>query len=156
MLLLCLVICRQSLAFWYQFYKVVWQVATYARCGGIFNNQFSSNLTENQPVKEFWKLVGNVGTVLVPWAGDWQCQKCKYIFQIKYTEAIFSNSTRKLLWFETTKILMALLIINFIVLLIIIFGTLSFRISKVSPFYRTRCMFARICDVVCWNTLVTT
>jgi len=29
----------------------------------------------------------------------------KYIFQMKYTEAILSNSTRKLLWFEneTTK-----------------------------------------------------
>jgi len=26
--------------------------------------------------------------------------KYKYIFQIKYTEAILSNSTRKLLWFK--------------------------------------------------------
>jgi len=30
-----------------------------------------------------------------------------YIFRIKYTEAILSNSTRKLLWFEITKMLMA-------------------------------------------------
>ena len=29
--------------------------------------------------------------------------KCKYIFRIEYTEAILSNSTRKLLWFEITK-----------------------------------------------------
>jgi len=33
--------------------------------------------------------------------------KFEYIFQIKYTEAILSNSTRKLLWFEITKILIA-------------------------------------------------
>jgi len=33
--------------------------------------------------------------------------KYKYIFQIKYTEAILSNSTRKLLWFEITKMLIA-------------------------------------------------
>jgi len=35
--------------------------------------------------------------------------KYKYIFQIKYTEAILSKSTRKLLWFEITKILIAVL-----------------------------------------------
>ena len=33
--------------------------------------------------------------------------KYYYIFQIKYTEAILSNSTRKLLWFEITKMLIA-------------------------------------------------
>ena len=32
----------------------------------------------------------------------------KYIFQIIYTEAILSNSTRKLLWFEITKMLIAI------------------------------------------------
>ena len=31
--------------------------------------------------------------------------KYKYIFQIKYTEAILSNGTRKLLWLETNKML---------------------------------------------------
>jgi len=31
--------------------------------------------------------------------------KYKYIFQIKYTEAILSNSTRKLLWFEIAEML---------------------------------------------------
>jgi len=30
-----------------------------------------------------------------------------YIFQTKYTEAIFSNSTQKLLWFEITKMMIA-------------------------------------------------
>jgi len=33
--------------------------------------------------------------------------KFEFIFQIKYTEAILSNSTRKLLWFEITEILVA-------------------------------------------------
>ena len=33
--------------------------------------------------------------------------KYEYIFQIKYTEAILSNSTGKLLWFEITKMLIA-------------------------------------------------
>ena len=33
--------------------------------------------------------------------------KYDYIFELNYTEAIVSNSTRKLLWFETTKMLIA-------------------------------------------------
>jgi len=33
--------------------------------------------------------------------------KYQYIFPIKYTEAISSNSTWKLLWFETTNMLIA-------------------------------------------------
>jgi len=33
--------------------------------------------------------------------------KYKYIFHIKYTEAFLSNSTRKLLWCEVTKMLIA-------------------------------------------------
>jgi len=33
--------------------------------------------------------------------------KYQYLFQIKYTAAILSNSTRKLLWFEITKMLIA-------------------------------------------------
>jgi len=33
--------------------------------------------------------------------------KYKYVFEIKYAEAILSNSPRKLLWFETTKMLIA-------------------------------------------------
>jgi len=47
-------------------------------------------------------------------------------FQIKYTEAALSNSTRKVLWFEITKMLIAVLRNNFWGLFIIIFGTLSF------------------------------
>ena len=54
--------------------------------------------------------------------------KYSYIFQIKYTEAILSNSTRKLLWFEITKMLIAVYEKN-IVSLIIIFGTLSFPVA---------------------------
>jgi len=55
--------------------------------------------------------------------------KYKYIFQIKYTEAILSNSTRQLLWFEITKMLIASLRKKIIVSFIIIFGTLSFPID---------------------------
>jgi len=33
--------------------------------------------------------------------------KYKYIFQTEYTEAILTNSNRKLLWFEITKMLIA-------------------------------------------------
>jgi len=58
-----------------------------------------------------------IGTVLVPWGWPFPMLKYKYIFQIKYTEAILSNSTRKLLWFEITKMLIAVLKNNVIVLL---------------------------------------
>jgi len=47
--------------------------------------------------------------VLVPWAGHFLRKKYKYIFQLKYTEAISSSSTRKLLWFEITEVLIAVL-----------------------------------------------
>jgi len=43
-------------------------------------------------------------------------------------EAILSNSTRTLLWFEIAKMLIAVLKHKFIVLFIIIFSTLSFPI----------------------------
>jgi len=50
--------------------------------------------------------------------------KYKYILEIKYTEAISSNSTRKLSWVEISKMLIAILKINkFILSFIIIFGT---------------------------------
>jgi len=52
-----------------------------------------------------------------------------YIFQIKYTEAILWNSTRKLLWFEISKMLIAVKS-KFIVLFIVIFGPLSFPIAR--------------------------
>ena len=52
------------------------------------------------------KCADTIGTVLVPWIGL-PMLKYKYIFQKKYTEAILSNSTRKLLWFEISKMLIA-------------------------------------------------
>jgi len=30
-------------------------VATQLRCGGIFNNHFTANCSQNVPVEEFWK-----------------------------------------------------------------------------------------------------
>jgi len=54
--------------------------------------------------------------------------KYEYIFQIKCTEAILSNSSRKLLWFEITEMLIAVKN-KFIVLFIKIFSTLSFSRS---------------------------
>jgi len=50
--------------------------------------------------------------------------KYKYIFEIQYTEAIFSDSTKKLLWFEISKMLIAVKKNKFIVLFVIIFRTL--------------------------------
>jgi len=54
--------------------------------------------------------------------GPFPMLKYKYIFQIKYTEAVLSNSTRKLLWFKTSKMPTAVLTNKFILLL-------RFRIS---------------------------
>ena len=61
--------------------------------------------------------------------------KYKYIF---HTEAILSNSTRKLLWFEITKMLIAVLKNKLMVLLIIIFGTLSFPVPPPRKTYDVR------------------
>jgi len=55
--------------------------------------------------------------------------KIQIRFQIIYTEAILSNSTRKLLWFEISKMLIGLLKYTFIVLFIIIFGKISLLID---------------------------
>jgi len=53
-----------------------------------------------------------------------------YICQTKYTEAILSSSTRKPLWFEITKMLIADLKKNkFTVSFIVIFGILSSPIN---------------------------
>jgi len=54
--------------------------------------------------------------------------KYKYIFHVKYTEAILSDSTQKLLWFEITKVLITVLKNKVSVLFIVIFGSLSFLI----------------------------
>jgi len=60
------------------------------------------------------KCVDTIGTVLIPWAGrrPFPMLQHKYIFQVKYTEAILSNCTRKLLWFEITEMLIAFKKIN--------------------------------------------
>jgi len=68
-----------------------------------------------------WHSAGSLG-----W--PFQVLKYRYIFQIKYAEAILSNSTRKLLWFEITKMLITVYKNKSIVSFIIIFGTLSFPI----------------------------
>jgi len=52
--------------------------------------------------------------------------KYKCILQTKYMEAILSNCARKLLWFEITKTLIAVLNNKLIVSFFIIFGILSF------------------------------
>jgi len=52
------------------------------------------------------KCADTINTVPVPWAGHSNAKILMY-FQIKYSEAILSNSTRKLLWFEITKMLVA-------------------------------------------------
>jgi len=50
-----------------------------------------------------------IGTVPVSWArqSPLTMLKYKYIFHITYTEAVLSNNTGKLLWFELTKMLIA-------------------------------------------------
>ena len=47
-----------------------------------------------------WHSAGSLGR-------SFPMLKYKYIFQIRYTVAILSNSTRKMLWFEITKMLIA-------------------------------------------------
>jgi len=52
-------------------------------------------------------------------------------------EAILSNDTRKLLWLETAKMLIAVLRSNFVMSFIIFFGRLSLAtINQVDPFSR--------------------
>jgi len=57
--------------------------------------------------------------------------KSEYIFQIKYTKAMLSDSNWKLLCFEISKILIAVLKSKFIVLIIIVFCSLSFRVWEI-------------------------
>jgi len=61
----------------------------------------------------------------------------KYIFQIKHTEAILSNSTWKLLWFEISKTLTGLKN-KFTVLFIIIFGQTFVPYSRQGDARKTR------------------
>jgi len=50
--------------------------------------------------ENYHKCADTIGTVPVPRASHFQSQNISIYFQIKYTEAILSNCTRKLLWFE--------------------------------------------------------
>ena len=56
-------------------------------------------------------------------------------FQIKYTEEILSNSTRKLLWLKVTKCWLQFKKKNY-VSFIIILGTLSFPVADTSVLFR--------------------
>ena len=76
-----------------------------------------------------------IGTVLTAWAGHFQCWNITILMQINFTEAILSNSTRKLLRFEITETLIAVKN-KFIVSFTIIFGTLSFAMAGVLEFWK--------------------
>jgi len=72
------------------------------------------------------KFVDTVGTVPVPWAGHFH----KHIFRIKYMPAFFiKQHSETRLWFEIGKMLIAVLKNKFIVLFIMIFGTLLFPMA---------------------------
>jgi len=58
--------------------------------------------------------------------GHFPSYNINILFQIKHTETILSNTTRKLLWFEITKMLTAVSTNKFTGLCDTIFGTLSF------------------------------
>jgi len=50
------------------------------------------------------KCADTIGTVSVPWADRFQCKNINIFFSNKiYGSNFFSNGTRKLLWFEITK-----------------------------------------------------
>ena len=84
-----------------------------------------------------------------------------YFFQVKIMEAILSNSTRKLLWFEITK--MVIPVKNtFILLFVVIFDTLSFSTQwwrqlpgKQSHTWQNCCLlsYAFNCATVSWRFL---
>jgi len=88
----------------YHKYSVVSTLATYGspECWLTF-----TGLIGNKSADTHWHSACSLG---------WQFSmlKYKYIFKVKYrpTEAILSNSTRKLLWFEITKMLTAVKKIN--------------------------------------------
>jgi len=78
-----------------------------------------------------WRSAGSLG---------WPFPTLKYkcIFQRKYTEAISSNSTRKLLWFEISRMPTTVFKNKFVVSFMIILGTLSFPIYRNPAFLRVR------------------
>jgi len=72
--------------------------------------------------------------------------KYKFISQIKYTEAILSNNTRKLLWFQITKLVIAVIKNRFIASFVVIFSTLSFLISGTSEHLTVESYTVFICQ----------
>ena len=72
------------------------------------------------------------------------------IFQVIYTGAILSNNTRKLLRFEISKMLIAFKINKFIVLFIILFGTLSFPMGYHTIKYDTTRWAILTCMLKSW------
>ena len=81
--------------------------------------------------------------------------KDEYIFKQNIRKQVFSNSTRKLLWFEITKLVIAVKN-KFLVLLIVIFGTLSFPLY-VGPTERHEeeiCNKLALSSVVCCGIAV--
>jgi len=69
----------------------------------------------------------------------------KYIFQRKYTKSILSNSTRELLWFAISKMLIAVFKNKFIVAFIIISGTLSFTVKIIFETTRRKPYSSALC-----------
>jgi len=66
-------------------------------------SHFSDRIAQGTTVCRYnWHSAGSLG-----WPFP-MLVKYKYIFQIKYTKAILSNDTRKLLRFEISKMLIAL------------------------------------------------
>jgi len=63
-------------------------------------NKNLRHLYRTQVCRYNWHSAGSLG-----W--PFPMLRYKYIFQIKYTEAILANSTWKLLWFEMSKMLTA-------------------------------------------------
>jgi len=85
-----------------------------SRLGHSINARFSIFIF---PANREGRRADTICTVLVPRAGPFPMLKYQYIFQIKCTEAILSNSTRKLF---------AVLSDKFIASFSIIFDALSF------------------------------
>ena len=64
-------------------------------------NQATNFMLSSLDVYRERKCADTIGTVSVFLGWSFSMLKYKYIFKVKYrpTEAIFSNTTRKLLWF---------------------------------------------------------
>jgi len=101
-------ILQKNLLFWnmaFMFFSVYWAILGLFRSGttlnpglGIKNAAGIPGFRDHKiaiPNRER-KCADTIGTVLVPWAGHFQCWNINILLQIKYMEAILSNSIRKL------------------------------------------------------------